>query len=476
MTYSPHNTGHDNMPTTSSHQIATRAEAEAFFAAHPHIDAIDMLFTNMCGVPRGKRLRRHEVLAVYDTGRFLPESIVVVDITGRDTTETGLVWENGDADRTMWPIPGTLVATPSAGEDAAQFLVSCYQFDGTPHDLDPRHVLGGVIDRLAAIGLTPVVAVELEFYLLDAKRGRDGRPRPARVPHNGRTPDDIQVYGMREMDDFRPFFDALYAGADAQNIPLESAISEYAAGQFELTLRHKPDALAACDDATSYKRMVKTVANRHGMEATFMAKPFAEEAGNGMHLHVSLHNAAGDNIFASEALDGTPMLRHAIGGMQALLADSFAIFAPNANSYRRFRANSYAPVAPTWGVNNRTVSFRVPAGSPNSRHIEHRACGADANPYLAMAAMLAAIHHGITGEIDPGPAVVGNGYEAPTHASEPMPSNWFSAVDRFAASAAMAYYLGPRFVEMYTIVKRTEQERFFATVPTLDYDWYMRTA
>jgi glutamine synthetase len=464
------------MPKPSSQHIATRAEAEAFFSAHPHIDAIDMIFTNMAGVPRGKRLRQHEVRAVYDTGRFLPESIVVVDITGRDTTETGMVWENGDADRSMWPIPGSLVPTPSAGPDAAQFMVSCYQFDGSAHDLDPRHVLGGVIDRLTAIGLTPVVAVELEFYLLDARRGRDGRPRPARVPHTGRTPDDIQVYGLREMDDFRPFLDALYAGADAQNIPLESAISEYAAGQFELTLRHKPDALAACDDAISYKRMLKTVANTHNMEATFMAKPFAEQAGNGMHLHVSLHNAAGENVFASDALDGTPLLRHAIGGMQALLADSFAIFAPNANSYRRFRANSYAPVAPTWGVNNRTVSFRVPAGSPASRHIEHRASGADANPYLAMAAMLAAIHHGITNEIDPGPAVVGNGYEAETKRGAPMPSNWFSAVDRFAASPLMADYLGERFVRMFSIVKRSEQERFFAAVPTLDYDWYLRTS
>jgi glutamine synthetase len=464
------------MTATSSHQIAARAEAEAFFAAHPHIDAIDMIFTNMCGVPRGKRLRQHEVLAVYDNGRFLPGSIVIVDITGRDTEETGLVWEDGDADRIMRPIPGSLVPTPSMGPNAAQFLVGYYELDGTPHDLDPRHVLGRVIDRFAALGLTPVVAVELEYYLLDTARDAAGRPRPARSPVTGRTPDDIQVYGMQEMEDFRPFLDALYVGADAQNIPLESAISEYAAGQFELTLRHKPDALAACDDAVSYKRLVKAVANLHDMEATFMAKPFAESAGNGMHLHVSLQNAAGENVFASEALDGTPLLRNAIAGMQAMLADSFAIFAPNANSYRRFRANSYAPVAPTWGVNNRTVSFRVPAGPPSSRHIEHRACGADANPYLAMAAMLAAIHHGIVNERDPGPAVVGNGYEAASTQGAPMPSNWFSAVDRFAASALMADYLGQRFVEMYTIVKRTEQERFFGTVPTLDYDWYLRTA
>ena len=464
------------MTPRASHQIADIAEATAFFDARPGIDAIDLIFTNMCGVPRGKRLRRHEVMAMYRDARFLPESVVVTDITGRDTVETGLVWETGDADCHVWPVAGTLVPCPWAGPGAAQFLTSFYQLDGRPHDLDPRHILGGVIDRLVDHGLTPVVAVELEFYLLDLERDPDGKPRAARIPATGRTPDDIQVYGLREMDDLRPFLDALYAAADAQNIPLESAISEYAAGQFELTLRHKPDALAACDDAIMYKRLVKAVAAQHGMEATFMAKPFAESAGNGMHLHISMLDASGVNAFASDDPQGTPSLRQAIAGMQALLADSFAIFAPNANSFRRFKANSYAPVAPTWGVNNRTVSFRIPAGSPASRHVEHRASGADANPYLAVAAVLAAMHYGIVGQLDPGPAVVGNGYEAVATDAAPMPGNWFAAVDRFAGSQAMKDYLGARFVEMYTIVKRSEQERFFASVPGLDYDWYLRTA
>lgn len=465
------------MTDTASHQIATPAEAEAFFRDHPDVDAIDIIFTNMCGVPRGKRLRRHEVLGVYKAGRFLPGSAVIVDITGRDTEETGLVWEDGDADRHIWPIPGTLVPTLWAGPHAAQFLTGFYELDGTPHDLDPRHVLGRVLDRFALLGLVPDVAVELEFYLTDARRGRDGRPRPARSPSSGATPRDIQVYGLAEMEDFRAFFDALYACAEAQGLPLEAAIAEYAPGQFEMTLAHKADALRACDDAIMHKRMVKAVAAQHGMEATFMAKPFADSAGSGMHLHASLLDASGANAFASDDPAGTPLLRHAIGGMQALLADSFAIFAPNANSYRRFRANSYAPVAPTWGVNNRTVSFRVTAGAPATRHVEHRAAGADANPYLAMAAVLAAMHHGIAHAIDPGPPIVGNGYAATDGGSGPaIPGNWFAAVERFAASPVLQDYLGARFVEMYSIVKRSEQDRYFAAVPTLDYDWYLRTA
>lgn len=456
--------------------IAPRSEAEAFFAANPNIDSIEMIYTDMGGVPRGKRLRSHEVIAVYETGRMFPGSITVVDITGQDTVETGLVWEDGDADRSMKPIPGTLVRTPWGGEHAAQFLVSFYELDGTPHDLDSRHVLGGILDRFSAGGLTPVLAIELEFYLIDPRRARDGSIRPARPGYNRNLSDNIEVYGLRELEDFRPFFDALYAATDAQDLPLESAISEFAPGQFELTLRHKPDALRACDDAIMYKRLVKAVAQQHGLEATFMAKPFADQAGSGMHIHVSINDDKGMNIFASDAPEGTPMLGRAIGGMIGSIGDAFAIFAPHANSFRRFKANSYAPVAPTWGVNNRTVSFRIPAGPPASRHVEHRACGADANPYLAAAAVLAAMHDGITNNRDPGEAVVGNGYDRDASGDDKPPSNWFAAVDRFHGSALMRDYLGGRFVDMFTIVKRVEQDRYFSHVPTIDYDWYLRNA
>ncbi|WP_292972810.1 glutamine synthetase family protein [Novosphingobium sp.] len=459
-------------PAQSSNRRALAQEAEDFFRANPDIDAIDIIFTNMCGVPRGKRLRKHEVIAVYESGRFLPGSVLVVDITGRDCEETGLVWEDGDADRYVYPVPGTLVRAPWLGEHYAQFLTSFYELDGTPNDLDPRHVLGKVIDGLADEGLTPVVAVELEFYLCDLE---GGRPVPARGMVTGHRSNDIQVYGLREMEDLQPFFDDLYEACDAQGLPLESGISEYAPGQFEFTLRHKADALRATDDAIMYKRLVKGVAVAHGLEATFMAKPFAESAGSGMHLHISMNDTDGKNAFASDNPEGTPLLRHAIGGMKALLAESMAIFAPNANSFRRFKANSYAPVAATWGVNNRTVSLRIPAGSPASRHVEHRICGADANPYLAMAAVLAAQLHGIKHQIDPGPAVVGNGYEA-EGADIRLPNHWAAAIEAFETSELMKQYLGERFVKHYSTVKGVEMARFMAEVTELDYSWYLRNA
>ncbi len=455
--------------------IADPKEVKVFLDKHPEIQFFEIVFTNMAGVPRGKRLRRHEIEAVYAQGRFLPGSILVNDITGQDVEATGLVWEDGDADRIARPIAGRLTPAPWLGADVAQVPVSMYELDGTPHDLDPRHVLQRVIDRFAADGLIPVVACELEYYLIDAQRTPDGKIQLPASPQTGDRAIQHQVYGLREVEEANAFLRDLWIAADAMGVPLEGAISEYAPGQLELTLKHHADALRAADDAVLYKRAAKGCALRHGCEATFMAKPFADLAGSGMHLHVSVNDKAGKNVFASEKPEGEPVLAHAIGGMKTLLADSMAIFAPNANSYRRFRANSYAPVAPTWGVNNRTVSFRVPAGAPPTRHIEHRVAGADAHPTLALAALLAAVHHGISNKIDPGPAIVGDGYAQAAESGERIPTNWFAAVDRFADSAILKDYLGERFVRMYSTVKRVEQDRYQSAIPTVDYDWYLRT-
>jgi len=455
--------------------IAEAAEARAFLAAHPEMQFFEIVFTALSGVPRGKRLRRHDLMAIYEQGRFLPGSVLVCDVTGRDVEDTGLVWEDGDADRVAWPAPGTLVPAPWLGGDTGQVIASMYELDGAPNDLDPRHVLSRVIARFAEDGLTPVVACELEYYLVDPAREANTPPSLA-APRGGLPPTQHGVYGLRELEDFAPFLRELWATADAQSVPLEAAISEYAPGQIELTLRHGPDALRAADEAVMYKRLAKGVAARHGLEATFMAKPFAELSGSGLHLHVSVLNAAGENIFAAAAPEGTPALRHAVGGLKEGLAEAMAIFAPNANSYRRFRPNSYAPVAPTWGVNNRTVSLRVPAGPPASRHIEHRVAGADANPYLALAALLTGVHHGLTHKTDPGAPVTGDGYAAAAKSAERLPAHWYAAVDLFADSTVLKDYLGERFVAMFAAVKRAEQDRFNEVVSPLDYDWYLKNA
>ena len=451
--------------------VADPAELAGFLARHPAVAFLDVFYTNLAGVPRGKRLRAHEFSAAFDQGRFLPGSILVVDITGLDVEESGMVWEDGDADRIGWPVPGTLAPARWLGADSAEVMLAMHELDGRPCDLDPRRVLANVIDRFTADGLAPVVACELEFYLVDARRTADGGIALAPGP-DGRVAPHRQVYGLDSADFDGAYLRDLWAACDALGLPTGAAIGEYAAGQYEITLAHKPDALAAADDAVRFKRAAKGVADAHGRCATFMAKPFADLSGSGLHIHVSVNDDRGRNIFASADPAGNDRLHHAIGGAAQLMPASIAVFAPNANSYRRFRPNSYAPVRAGWGVNNRTVPLRVPAGPASGRHLEHRLSGADANPYLAVAAVLAGIHHGLTHGIDPGPMVTGDGYAT----GERLPTDWAHALALFEGSRLLADYWGGRAAEMFATVKRVEAERYNAIVTPLDYDWVLRSA
>jgi len=448
-------------------------EAEDFLAANPDVTNFQVILTDADGVGRGKSVRRNELARIYTHGRYLPGSILGLDITGADVEETGLVWEDGDADRTCWPIPGTLVRSPWQVPAAGQLLISMYELDGTPSPGDPRHALKRVINCFTELKLTPVIAIELEFYLLDRTRGDSGRPRPPASPVSGFRPSQLQAYLLTDLDDQAPFLADVYAACEVQGLPAQTLISEYAPGQLEIVLHHRADALRAVDEAIMYKRLVRGVAARHGMDATFMAKPYADKSGSGMHMHMSLQDAGDRNAFASDDPKGNELLRHAIGGMAATMAECVGVFAPNANSYRRFRRNSYAPLAPTWGVNNRSVSLRVPVGPPETRHVEHRVAGADANPYLAAAAMLAGAHRGIVDKVDPGPAIEGNGYE---QVPASLPSNWYDAMTRTETSTFLKDYLGSRFMENYCAIKRAEQDRFYSQVTELDFEWYLRTA
>lgn len=213
------------------------------------------------------------------------------------------------------------------------------------------------------------------------------------------------------------------------------------------------------------------MALKHGLTACFMAKPFADQAGSGMHMHVSVQDRDGNNLFAADDPAGSPMLRHAIGGLQKTMAESMLIFAPNANSYRRFRHQSYAPMAPTWGINNRSVSLRVPAGAPASRHIEHRVSGADANPYLVAATVLAGVHAGITAKLDPGPPITGNGYGSGIAAS--LPRDWLGALRAAESSTFLSEALGEAFLRALVAIKTQEWDKYHALVPTTDHDWYL---
>ncbi|MCU1729866.1 glutamine synthetase family protein [Pseudomonas sp. 7P_10.2_Bac1] len=454
-------------------QFADRKEAEAFLIANPQVRSIELFLIDANGVPRGKLLHRDELLAIYDNGRPLPSSILALTIQGEDVESTGLVWEVADADCWTYPVPGSLTVQTWRATPTGQLQVSMHPTQGLPAaPADPRHVLANTIDRLKAEGFHPVMAVELEFYLLDRERDANGRPQPA-LQTNGVRAQAPQVYGIYELEQLQPFLDDLYAACEAQGLPVRTAISEYAPGQLELTLEHRFDALQAIDEGVRYKRLVKGVANKHGLQACFMAKPFSDQAGSGLHLHVSLADEEGNNLYASDDPQGTPLLRHSIGGMMHTLLDSLAIFCPHANSYRRFQASSYAPLAKSWGVNNRTVSLRVPGGPAQSRHIEHRICGADANPYLAAAALLAGIHLGIRQQIDPGAPIVGNGYE---QATDFLPTDWLTALLALERSSWAREALGDEFIKVFLAIKWHEFRLFTAEVGEQDWRWYLTHA
>ncbi len=449
------------------------AEAQAFLDANPDIETVHVVWTDLCGVARGKVLRRDEVVPAWKDGRFMPISALVLDVTGQDVPETGLVFDEGDRDMLMWPVPGSMVRMPWSETPSAQYIAAVHDLDGTPHYADPRNALEKIVTRFQSeLKMTPVGAVELEFFLMDRASALAGKPMAPKAQINEARPRHYQAYYLQDTDDFAPFFRELYAACEAQGLPAKTLISEYAPGQMEIVLRHRADVLRACDEGIMLKRLIKNVAERQGLAATFMAKPYSEWTGSGMHIHVSLADDAGNNLFAAEDPLQNQLLMHAIGGLKAAMAESMLIFAPNANSYRRFRRNSYAPVSASWGINNRTVSLRIPAGPAKACHIEHRPSGADANPYLVMAAILAGMHHGIVEKAEPGNPVTGNGYE---RRAKYIPGNWFDAIDAFWRASILKEYFGKEFVDTYCTLKEVEADRFYAEPTARDFEWYLRT-
>ncbi len=453
---------------------STPAEAIAFLDAHPEIEAFDIVLTDANGVGRGKIVRRHELKGLYESGRHMPISILGLDITGEDVHETGLIWDSGDGDLRAWPLPGTLVPLHGTNPPRGQVLMGMYHLDGKPMTSDPRHALARQVGAFAGKGLHPAGAFELEFFLLANERDAEGRVQPARAVLDGRASGKTEVYSVDHLHGMEPLFSDIYAAAEAQGIPAETVISEYAPGQYELTLDYRKDILRAADDLVMLKRLVRMQARRHGVTACFMAKPIEKYAGSGMHLHVSLRDDAGRNVF-TETEEGMwqPTLLHALGGLAATMAESMLVFAPHANSWRRFVSQSYAPIAPTWGVNNRSVALRVPAGDAKNRRIEHRPSGVDANPYLVATTVLAGIAEGMDGKLDPGPEITGNGYEAAGGQPGVMPADWRGAIEAAKESAFLRSALGADLHKTFCAIKESEYLRVARTVSELDYHLYL---
>jgi glutamine synthetase len=314
-----------------------------------------------------------------------------------------------------------------------------------------------------------VVATELEFYLVDPARPR---PTPPASPRTGLRVGDDHVLAVDQLETFAAFLEDVQQAAEALDVPAETAISENGAGQFEINLGHFADALRAGDDALQFKRVVKGVARRHDLAATFMAKPYGGRSGSGLHVHVSLLDGDGRNVFDDGSRQGSALLQSAVAGLIDVMPETMLLFAPHLNSFRRLRPGTHAPVAAAWGYENRTTAIRIPGGASAARRIEHRLAGADANPYLVLAGVLGGALIGIEQARTPPDPVRGNAYAQDL---PPLPRDWTSAVDLFAAGARAEEIVGPMARRMLVACKRQEIETFARHVTGFEARAYLET-
>lgn len=442
-----------------------QATLQTFLDEHPDIEIFEVMLKDLCGGLRGKWVTRDKIHKVMAGQLKMPLSTLAFDIWGRDGEEW--VFATGDGDGYCRPDIRTLVPTPWAERPSGQVLMSMAQIDGMPCRYDPRMIITGLVERLAEHGLTPVMATEMEFHLLQAEMDPSGLPQHTQSDRLGGTLAAGQTYGMDAMAEQAPVLHAIRDACVAQGLPVDTLIKESAPSQYEINLYHTADALLAADQAVMLQRAIKGVARQHGYRATFMAKPFADIPGNGMHVHCSLQGADGGNAFDDGTDQGSPLLRQAIAGCLDMLQESMLLFAPNLNSYRRFQRGTHAPLAPTWGYENRTVAIRVPADAPSARRIEHRVAGADANPYLVIAGILAGILHGIEGELEPPTPLEGNAYDQvpPT-----LPRYWPDALAYFQGSEVVRARFGEDFQKVFSILKQQELDEHDRQVTVLEYE------
>lgn len=417
--------------------------------ALPDLTSVFTAIADLNGQARGKRLPFARAEKALSGGMRMPLSILNVDVRGDDIEESPLVFETGDQDGILGPTERGFVPAPWI-EGAALLPMQMQVEDGSPFAGDARGALRTVLDRYAARGWQVAAATELEFYLVDPTTS-DLQTSRSRITDKRHTSGEI--LSLDAMAAYEPFFAELYAGAEAMGIKADAATSESGAGQFEVNLVHGP-ALRMADDTWLFKQLVKGMARKHGFAATFMAKPFETQPGNGLHLHFSVVDAKGQNIFDDGTAHGTNALRHAVAGCLDAMAESTLVFAPHANSYARLVPESHAPTGIGWAYENRTAAIRVPGGDHAARRLEHRVAGGDTNPYLVMASVLGAALVGMEQRTTPPAPLEGNVYAQDL---AQIPSDWDAAIVRLEKSAALRDILPDLLIENLVRTKRQEQ-------------------
>ena len=427
--------------------MSNEDQIQAWLKEHD-IEDVEAFVPDMAGAARGKVLPADK----FGSGELkLPEGIFAQTVSG-DYVENKLNVE--DRDMLLLPDPATLRPVPWATDPTASVFVDCARRDGSPVETSPRYVLHKVLDLYKSKGWTPVVAPEVEFYLINphSDANEEVEPPEGRL---GWTETSKQPYSIDTMNDFDPFINDVYAYCEAQDIAIDTMSQEMGPAQFEINFLHG-NAVDLADQVFLFKRTVREAAIKHEMHSTFLARPISSEAGSALHIHQSVIDDDGNNIFANKDGSDSDLFMSYIGGLQKYMPHALLVFAPYANSYRRFLSYWSSPVNLGWAVDNRTVGLRVPDSGPESRRVENRLAGSDVNPYLALAGTLACGYLGMLEGTKPDAPIEGSAYDLPFSLHRFL----YEAIDAFEASEAMRSTLGDSFVSLYADLKKKECHEF----------------
>ena len=420
---------------------------KTWFEEH-NVEDLEVLVPDMAGAARGKMIP----VSSFGEGEMkMPEGIFGQTITGNYFESENNV---EDRDMLLEPNINTLCMVPWMEIPTASLIFNGFTKEGVAIESAPRRVLQNVLELYSKKGWKPVVAPEAEFYLLNPSNDFHNEIEPPQG-RLGITDTTKQPYSLDSMNDCDPFINQVYEYSEIQGISIDNISQEMGPAQLEINFVHG-DPLSLADQVFRFKRIVKEVAIQHEMHATFMARPITGEAGSALHIHQSVMDESDNNIFTNEDGSVSEAFLHYIGGLQKYIPDSLLIFAPYANSYRRFLSYWSSPVNLEWAVDNRSVGLRVPDSDPKNRRVENRLGGSDVNPYLALAATLACGYLGMTEKLKPRDAIEGSAYDLPFDLHRHM----YASIDAFSSSEAMRSMLGDAFVDMYTGIKQKEHEQF----------------
>lgn len=446
--------------------VKTLAEAKAWMAARG-ITEIECTVPDLAGVARGKIMPASKFFS--SPVMNLPLSIFFQTISGEYPDYEGLVDSViADSDLVMEPDFSTLCTVPWAQDPTAQVIHNAFHRDGRPVELAPRQVLKHVLSLYAKHGWKPVVAPEIEFYLVEPNTDPDYPLKPP-VGRSGRPEIGRQSYSIQAVNEFDALFEDIYDYSEAQGLEIDTLIHEDGAAQMEINLRHG-DPLELADQVFLFKRTIREAALSHKIYATFMAKPIANEPGSAMHIHQSVVSAEnGKNIFSDADGDPTPEFFSFLAGHQKYLPAVMCILAPYVNSYRRLTRDSMAPINVQWGYDNRTAGLRVPPASPAARRVENRVPSSDANPYLVIAASLACGYLGMIKGLRPTEPLEGDA----KNLDFDLPRGLLEAVAAFEESDDLAEVLGKSFVTTYSAVKQAEFETFMRVISPWEREYLL---